>query len=238
MGNFVSVRIKHNKNTGHNHDLRLRKNDKFIDHSKSHLNQVIASDHNVENSSNNNFFKNLLNRVKRSIQKLSKDEAGKKWYSNSPNFIQGVITFGVEAKETGKLDDKEKLDACATDFVNKFREEHDLRADALIYLTRHEDETTTHYHFELMQQKKNGKSARRDFNNEPYTDEERKNDKSLKGWKVDKTAEIQDLAAESFKAIGLVRGIKKAVRLEETPDLNTNYVSPAEHRVEAERQTK
>lgn len=238
MGNFVSVRIQHSKNFNSNHDLRLRKNEKFIDHSKSHLNKIIATDHNVELESPKPFFRNLLARLKRSIKNFSNSEAGRKWQDNSPNFIRGIISFGTVAAENGKLDDKEQLDSCATDFINKFRQKHDLRDDALVYLTRHEDEQTTHYHFELLQQKKNGKSARRDFNNVPYSKEERKNDPSLKGWKVDKTAEIQDLAGLAFAPMGLERGIKKAVREEKTPDLNTDYVSPKEYRAKTEQERK
>ncbi len=120
-----------------------------------------------------------------------KKEIGRKWQSNSCHFIDGVLTFSSSAD----LSDKALLDQCALRTMEAIINKHELRKDALIEMVRHEDETRTHYHFMLKNQRLNTTSARRSFDRVACS-------------------ELQDLAGAEFACMGIHRGTPKQERID------------------------
>jgi len=120
-----------------------------------------------------------------------KKAIGRKWQSNSCHFIDGVLTFSSSAD----LSDKAMLDQCALSTMDEIIKKHELREDALIEMVRHEDETRTHYHFMLKNQRLNTTSARRSFDRVACS-------------------ELQDLAGAAFACMDIHRGTPKQERID------------------------
>jgi len=143
-----------------------------------------------------------LSDIARDIEQFCKSKNGRKWQKNSNHFIDGIITFSRGAK----IDNKPELDICARNFISKMIDGNSLRKDSLVQLIRHEDESRTHFHFMLMNQQENGRSARRSFDRS-----------ALK--------KLQDLGGEAFSSMGITRGISKVDRLKEDPSANVIHRS-------------
>lgn len=113
---------------------------------------------------------------------------GKKLRKDANLFLSGIVTFSRDARAQVN---GSPPDAQAKDFAEKFASENRVR---LLYLVRHSDETTTHYHFMTENISSEGESAKNKLS--PPV---------LSRW--------QDVAGEVFSQIGIGRGTKKSERL-------------------------
>lgn len=189
---LVSVRIKFSNKGEYSHDFRLNPT-KNADPEKQHLNRVLISSFDNPTKQKKSFFQVLFKRLRQSVKSIFEAKTGKKWRLNSKQYINGIISFSDFANEH-KTHDLDSLDRLAVEFLNKMKDKYNLRDDAIVYLIRHSDETSPHYHFTLLNQNKEGKTLNRRFS--PM-----------------ETAKLQDLAGDSFEKMGINRGIKKAVRV-------------------------
>lgn len=191
MGVFVvklSVRIEGTRDYSgqYSHDFRVGPQPSYINASISASNVTLMKD--LKSASQ------LIRGIDIISEKLNK----RKYQKNSPYFYDGIITFD---KEFGKVQNgfnKKALDECAKDFVERFCEKYNIDP---LYLIRHEDETTTHYHFKTTaMDQSTGKSIARDLNN-----------------RTAKSA-LQDLAGSSFAEVGIERGISRMQRLRDAAE--------------------
>lgn len=74
----------------------------------------------------------------------SKSGRGRKWRTDSKTHLIGLISFGGGFHSIQNAVDKEALDQKAKAYIFEFCTENRCRPG---YLMRHEDESTTHYHF-------------------------------------------------------------------------------------------
>jgi hypothetical protein len=190
---LLSVRIKFKNSGEYSHDFRLKET-KNADPSKKHLNKVIISQIDSPSSQNLGFFQRLFKILKSSVKSTYQEKTGKKWRKNSKQYITGVISFSDYAN-AHKTQDLESLDKSAADFLKSFKEQYNLREDALVYLIRHSDEISQHYHFTVLNQDKDGNTLNKRINRT-------------------ETAKIQDLAGVSFGEMGIDRGISKVERIQ------------------------
>lgn len=178
----ISIRIKFKSTSqaqGQGKHNDRRSSPDYVDSSKTHLNKQL--------------FKSTqtLPEIDRELKSQTKKTTGRKRQKNTDSFIDGIITFSKDAD----LKNKTQLDECAKSALEKIIAQNKLVPDALVDLTRHEDESRTHYHFMLKNQTTEHKSARRSF---------------------DKFAceKLQDTAGESFKQMGINRGVSKKTRMD------------------------
>ncbi len=113
---------------------------------------------------------------------------GKKIRKDANLFLSGIITFSKDARSQVN---STPPDAQAMKFAEKFASENRV---GLLYLVRHSDETTVHYHMLFENITSDGESAKNKLS--PPV---------LSRW--------QDRAGEVFSTVGIGRGTPKAVRL-------------------------
>ena len=164
------------------HDYRLRSNLDNVDYSKI----------------NDNIFWKSANDLRGIISKVNQQHKNlyKKKYrrsidpSRTRSHIRGVITFPAKYQkyyEQGKFDNKKLLEMFK-DFIEKYKQ---LTGKTIYNFVLHaKDEKTLHFHFYATN----------------FDEECRTRPKAGRG------AALQDIAGESFKPIGLRRGIPKASR--------------------------
>lgn len=167
----------------------------YVDASKSDQNNALAtrpevgiSDRLCNITKHQMTIKQISDEIDEQTKNFSKSK--RKRQKNTAPFIDGVLTFSSDADLTNKTE----LDKCALNAMNAIIKKHSLLDDALIDLTRHEDESRTHYHFMLKNQSKDFLSVRRAFNR-------------------DACSTLQDIAGDAFKSLGIERGIEKEVRI-------------------------
>ena len=113
---------------------------------------------------------------------------GKKIRKDANLFLSGIITFSKDARSQVN---STPPDAQAREMARRFAEENRVK---LLYLVRHSDETTTHYHCLWENITSDGESAKNKLS--PPV---------LSRW--------QDVAGEVFSQVGIGRGTPKSVRL-------------------------
>ena len=117
-----------------------------------------------------------------------KARTGKRLRKDANLFLSGILTFSRDARG---LVNTTPPDAQAREMAKRFASENRVR---LLYLVRHSDETTTHYHMMFENITDAGESAKNKLN--PVV---------LSRW--------QDVAGEVFSTVGIGRGTPKSVRL-------------------------
>lgn len=175
----VSFRIKNLKSGEASgavgHDLR-KKVPSYVDRSKTHKNAILfGGPPDIPSSI-------------RSQGERVKARTGKKIRKDANLFLCGILTFSRDAREQVN---STPPDAQAKNFAEKFAEENRVR---LLYLVRHSDETTTHYHCLWENITSDGESAKNKLS-PPI----------LSKW--------QDIAGQVFSQVGIGRGIPKAERI-------------------------
>ena len=113
---------------------------------------------------------------------------GKKLRKDANLFLSGILTFSHDARG---LVNAAPPDQQAREFAKKFAEENRVR---LLYLVRHSDETTVHYHFMTENVTSDGESLKNKLS--PSV---------LSSW--------QDRVGEVFSEIGIGRGTPKSERI-------------------------
>jgi flagellar biosynthesis chaperone FliJ len=119
------------------------------------------------------------------------------WGANQDTYKMGIITFSQEATDSiqsGEID-KEALDRQALEYVHEFADRHNSK---ILYLVRHEDEQSPHYHF-------------------MFENFDKEQGRTIRFLKSDLEA-VQDLAGEVFAEVGLSRGEKKLAKLTRVAD--------------------
>ncbi len=113
---------------------------------------------------------------------------GKKIRKDANLFLSGIVTFSRDAREQVN---SSPPDAQAEEFAHQFAEKNRIK---LLYLVRHGDESTTHYHCLWENISSAGESVKNKLS-PPI----------LSKW--------QDVAGQVFSQVGIGRGTPKAVRL-------------------------
>jgi hypothetical protein len=162
MGGYVQVRVTSGKNIGGqvSHDGRRRKpayvdceshvvmmvykadSDEYMDNNKYHV--LSDDDSNIKRIQE--LVKEEMQRRIKSQQKAYRDMHKRAMPKTSNHFFKGIITFSHEntvGEATNDMDRKH-LDMQADMFLRIINDEYGVYP---LYLTRHEDETTVHYHF-------------------------------------------------------------------------------------------
>ncbi|WEJ61881.1 hypothetical protein [Thiomicrorhabdus lithotrophica] len=205
MTGTVIVRLKGIKDEGNlTHDLGERNGLNYVDHTKSHLNMIVIGQPFAESKQKfkeqKKFIVNDFNQEKAQQRQfimpdfLDEKEYVKErrkvrnWQSHMKSHLAGFIGFGHDAQANSL--DREKMDACAKEYVKTLCDRHGIE---LLYLIRHEDETTPHYHFLTT-------------NYNPATKHTIRLDRNL-------LRKEQDKIGESFSSMGLTRGLDKQERL-------------------------
>lgn len=120
---------------------------------------------------------------------------GRNMRRDANSFLSGIITFSEAAR-----DQVNQLppDAQAQELVTKIAEKYQTD---VCYIVCHKDESTVHYHFMLEGYDKNGFSVSE---------------------KLDRTAlkQVQDLAGEVFREVGIERGVSKVERIQRGEDFS------------------
>lgn len=142
MGITVSVRLQVSK------DLRgqalhdYAKRPAYVDQSKVKDNVLIDLGNGVNVESLYEFAQEQSEQLIKNYS--SKEGRGRKWRTDSKTHLMGLISFGGGFVLIQDEVDKNKLDERAKEYVLNFCQKHNCKPT---YLMRHEDETTTHYHF-------------------------------------------------------------------------------------------
>ncbi len=162
MGGYVQVRVTSGKNIGGqvSHDGRRRKpayvdceshvvmmvykadSDEYMDNNKYHV--LSDDDSNIKRIQE--LIKEEMQRRIKSQQKAYRDMHKRAMPKTSNHFFKGIISFSHEntvGEATNDMDRKH-LDMQADMFLRIINDEYGVYP---LYLTRHEDETTVHYHF-------------------------------------------------------------------------------------------
>ena len=106
-------------------------------------------------------------------------------------WTDGVLTFSEAIhQDLGNKYTKEDLIKVATSCANDIAKKYDTK---LIYLTLHMDETTPHFHFALKNYDNNGLSLWKKNQNKEFL------------------SQLQDIAFEHFKKLGMQRGLSKDI---------------------------
>ena len=162
MGGYVQVRVKSGKNIGGqvSHDGRRRKpsyvdceshvvmmvykadSDEYMDHDVHH----VLSDEDANIKHIQELIKEEIQRRIKRQQQAYKDMHKRSMPKTSNHFFKGIITFSHEntVGEVTNDMDRKHLDMQADMFLRIINDEYGVYP---LYLTRHEDETTVHYHF-------------------------------------------------------------------------------------------
>ena len=181
MAGMVSVRVWGTQSAiGElGHDARTSKKIlKNVDRTRTRLNRVLLGSMTQED----------LEKSKREQTERIRSFTKKAPRRDANYYIPGIITFSKEARNQVN---SMPPDAQAMKFVEDVSKKHDVK---IIYLVRHSDESTTHYHFLLEYVNSDGRAVGRKLNK-----------KALSG--------LQDEAGMIFGSIGLTRGVKKTERL-------------------------
>ena len=117
-----------------------------------------------------------------------KARTGKKLRKDANLFLSGILTFSRDARG---LVNATPPDQQAREMAKRFASENRVK---LLYLVRHSDETTVHYHFMTENITSDGESAKNKLS--PPV---------LSKW--------QDIAGEVFSEVGIGRGMPKAQRI-------------------------
>ena len=187
MPGMVSIRInglkageKFGSGSGQRtHDARTGLVPRYIDETKSSQNRVLLGSMAPETLMESQHEQSA--RIRVYTKKAPRRDAN--------FFISGVIGFSKEARNGVN---NKPPDPLARELVEDFARKRDLK---IIYLVRHSDESTTHYHFMTENIDTQGKAVMRTINRKALS-------------------ELQDRAGEIFERIGLTRGVKKKERLE------------------------
>ena len=199
MKNFINVRVQ-SYNYKKQYDL-LRHN---FRHKKDSLSQI---------NEKSNFFIGPNGKVlkidntnkKKIYDALSKDYKSDRTKHNEiykskhkrnlrdfqSTWTDGILTFSEAIhQDLGTKYTLEDLIKVATNCANDIAKKYDTK---LIYLTLHMDETTPHFHFSLKNFDKNGLSLWKKNQNKEFL------------------SQLQDIAFEHFKVLGMDRGISKDI---------------------------
>ncbi len=162
MGGYVQVRVEGGKNIGGqvSHDCRRRK-PAYVD-CESHVVMMVYKADAEEYMDNEKYhvisdddanIKRIQKLIKEEMQKRIKtqQEAYREMHKRampktSNHFFKGIITFSHEntvGEATNDMD-RNHLDMQADMFLRIINDEYGVYP---LYFTRHEDETTVHYHF-------------------------------------------------------------------------------------------
>ena len=176
----VSVRLEKTRSfAGQSaHDFRKGRQPSYVDESRSHLNRTLISPPDMA-------------QVIKDTERRSVEENHRKWQKNSPFFIDGIITFDKEYSANRNAISIDEMDKAAKRFVDDWCKDKGVEP---LYLVRHSDEATPHYHFKTTVMNVGGKSIARGLNR-------------------DAMRETQDLAGEAFKDLGFERGTDKYEKL-------------------------
>jgi hypothetical protein len=181
MAGVVSVRVQGVKGVKAggqvSHDSRKGQVPGYVDKERSHENKVLLGS-----------FDSLKVKCQEQVQRY-REFSHKEMRKDANLFIAGVITFDREAKMQV---DSSPPDAQAKDFVESFCRKYKTEP---VYLVRHSDESTVHYHFMTENIDKNGKAVTNQLNRP-----------ALKS--------LQDEAGQVFSAVGLSRGVSKIERIQ------------------------
>lgn len=208
MAGTVIVRLEPMKGSGNlTHDLGKRNELNYVDHTKSHLNMIVIGqpfqDSKAIFKRQQKFIIDDFNQSKESERQflmpdfMDKDEYRKQrrnirnWQSHMKSHRAGFIGFGHDAQANDL--NHENLDRCAQKYLEDFCERHNVE---VLYLVRHMDETTVHYHF-----------VTTNYNSEL---------KQTLHLKRDCLRKEQDRIGEAFSSMGLTRGMDKQERLKQT----------------------
>ena len=188
MAGMVSVRIKGLKaNQGEGqraHDARTAGQvPNYVDIERTDHNQVLLG------GMSSPILKDSLFEQSQRIRKATRKAPRK----DANFFLGGILTFDKSARE---LVNRQSPDALAEKFVNDLAAQYGVK---VIYLVRHSDESTIHYHFLLENINEQGRAVTNKLNRQAL-------------------ARLQDKAGEVFSEIGLSRGIKKIERLAKGED--------------------
>ena len=162
MGGYVQVRIASGKNIGGqvSHDGRRRKpayvdceshavmmvykadSDEYMDYDVYH----VLSDEDSNIKCIQELIKEEMQRRIKLQQKAYRDMHKRAMPKTSNHFFKGIITFSHEniVDEATNDMDRNHLDMQAEMFLRFINDDYGVYP---LYLTRHEDETTVHYHF-------------------------------------------------------------------------------------------
>lgn len=195
MPGMVSVRIKGLRSPqsrgAFGHDSRTGYIPKNIDRTRTHLNTLLIGDMTLESLSRSREEQEA--RIRNYTKKAPRKDAN--------YYISGIITFSKEARDDVN---SRPPDGQAKKFVEDLARSLNLK---ILYLIRHSDESTNHFHFILENVDTEGRAKARTLNKKALS-------------------EIQDKAGEFFSKIGIRRGIKKKERLENgEPYANTVHRS-------------
>ena len=183
MAGMVSVRVKGLRSPqshgAFGHDSRTGYIPKNVDRSRTHLNTVLIGDMTLESLSRSREEQEV--RIRNYTKKAPRKDAN--------YYISGIITFSKEARDDVN---SRPPDEQAKKFVEDLARSLNLK---ILYLIRHSDESTNHFHFMLENIDTEGRAIGRKFNKKALS-------------------ELQDKAGDAFGKIGIKRGIKKKERLE------------------------
>lgn len=162
MGGYVQVRVASGKNISGqvSHDSRRRK-PAYVDGGseivmmiyKADADEYMSNDiHHVIGDDDSNIkriqklIKEEMQRCIKTQQEAYKDMHKRAMPKTSNHFFKGIITFSHENTVGEVTNDKDRkhLDMQADMFLRIIKDEYGVDP---LYLTRHEDETTVHYHF-------------------------------------------------------------------------------------------
>jgi hypothetical protein len=188
MAGIVSVRLKGLKtNQGEGqraHDARTAGQvPNYVDVERTEKNQVLLGEMSPQILKDSLFEQSQ--RIRKATRKAPRKDAN--------FFLGGILTFDKSARE---LVNRQSPDALAEKFVNDLAAQYGVK---VIYLVRHSDESTIHYHFLFENINEQGRAVTNKLNRQAL-------------------ARLQDKAGEVFSEIGLSRGIKKTERLAKGED--------------------
>lgn len=183
MAGIVSVRIKGLKATQGEgqraHDARTAGQiPGYVDIERTDQNHLLIGEMSPQNLKDSLFEQSQ--RIRKATRKAPRKDAN--------FFLSGVLTFDKSAKD---LVNQQPPDVLAMKFIEEISSQYDVKP---LYLVRHNDESTNHYHFLLENIDGQGKAVTNRLNRQAL-------------------ARLQDKAGEVFSEIGLSRGIRKKERL-------------------------
>ena len=183
VAGMVSVRVKGLRSPqshgAFGHDSRTGYIPKNVDRSRTHLNTVLIGDMTLESLSRSREEQEV--RIRNYTKKAPRKDAN--------YYISGIIIFSKEARDDVN---SRPPDEQAKKFVEDLARSLNLK---ILYLIRHSDESTNHFHFMLENVDTEGRVIGQKFNKKALS-------------------ELQNKAGDAFGKIGIKRGIKKKERLE------------------------
>lgn len=203
--NFVSVRVKPVKSGTRQlqHDTRER-SPQYVDKSRSVDNVfILGSGVDIER----------LKTLETEQRQAFESSVGRKLRKDGNMFVTGVLTFGGEGFQDKTQKALKELDARASDFVKELCDKEGISP---VYLVRHADEASPHYHFMTT-------NVRNDLSAGPAH--------STFSASLDRTrlSELQDQAGAAFRDLGFDRGIKKVERLQAGEDYSVTVHKSVRH---------